>query len=108
MIYPQHDVFVSASSQEGMSNAMLEAMASGLPLVTTRCEGLDELIADNGLVVDEPGPEALAAAIATLVRDKSKRLAMSLAARRQAERFTWRSVADRYLKTVREARDVEV
>ncbi len=95
-IYRQHDVFVSASSQEGMSNAMLEAIASGLPLVATHCEGLDELVADNGLVVDEPEPETLAAAISTLIRDPSKRRTMSRAARRQAERFTWRAVADRY------------
>ena len=58
--------FVSASMQEGMSNAMLEAMASGLPIVTTRCEGVDELIADNGIIVDDPQPEALAAAIGKL------------------------------------------
>jgi L-malate glycosyltransferase len=43
-LYRQHDLFVSATMQEGMSNAMLEAMASGLPIVTTRCEGVDELL----------------------------------------------------------------
>ncbi len=37
-IYRQNDIFISASMQEGMSNAMLEAMASGLPIITTRCE----------------------------------------------------------------------
>ena len=97
-IYRRHDVFVSASSQEGMSNAMLEAMASGLPIVTTRCEGLDELIADNGLVVDEAAPEPLARAIETLLTDRPKREAMAAAARKQAERFTWPVVAESYLK----------
>jgi len=96
--YRRHDIFVSASSQEGMSNAMLEAMASGLPIVTTRCEGLDELIADNGLVVDEAAPEPLARAIETLVTDRQKREAMATAARKQAERFTWTAVAESYLK----------
>ena len=62
-MYRQHDVFVSASMQEGMSNAMLEAMASGLPIVTTRCEGVDELISNNGIVVEEPTPAALAEAV---------------------------------------------
>lgn len=96
-IYRKQDVFISASAQEGMSNAMLEAMASGLPIVTTRCEGVDELIADNGIVVDEPSPESVARAIAAFISDRSKLQAMSVAARRQAERFTWRCVADRYL-----------
>jgi len=84
--------------QEGMSNAMLEAMASGLPIVTTRCEGVDELIADNGLVVDDPRRETLGAAIQRLARDPAARQAMSAAARRQAERFGWDRVAEAYLQ----------
>lgn len=96
-MYRRHDVYVSASAQEGMSNAMLEAMASGLPIVTTRCEGVDELIADNGLVVDEASPRTLAEALAGLVEDRQKLRAMSIAARKRAERFTWRSVAEQYL-----------
>lgn len=97
-IYREHDIFVSASSQEGMSNAMLEAMASGLPIVTTRCEGLDELIADNGLVVDRAEPAALAQAIKVLIEDRPKREAMAIAARRQAEKFNWDAVAKAYLQ----------
>jgi len=97
-MYRRHDLYISASAQEGMSNAMLEAMASGLPIVTTRCEGVDELIADNGLVVDEASPRTLAEALAGLVGDRQKLRAMSIAARKQAERFTWRSVAERYLE----------
>jgi glycosyltransferase involved in cell wall biosynthesis len=96
-LYRQQDVFVSASMQEGMSNAMLEAMASGLPIVTTRCEGVDELIDDNGIVVDDPRPEVLAAAIAKLVRDRAALRAMSVAARKKAESFGWDKVADAYL-----------
>jgi glycosyltransferase involved in cell wall biosynthesis len=97
-IYRQHDVFVSASMQEGMSNAMLEAMASGLPIVTTRCEGVDELIGDNGIVVDDSRPEALATAIAKLAQDRAALRAMSVAARKKAETFGWDKVADAYLR----------
>jgi glycosyltransferase involved in cell wall biosynthesis len=97
-IYCRHNVFVSASSQEGMSNAMLEAMASGLPIVTTRCEGLDELIDDNGLIVDEATPDALTRAIQTLIDDPAKRQAMAVAARKQAEKFNWGAVAEAYLQ----------
>jgi glycosyltransferase involved in cell wall biosynthesis len=97
-IYRQHDVFVSASMQEGMSNAMLEAMASGLPIVTTRCEGVDELIADNGMVVDDPRPEALAAAVHRLARDRAALHALSVAARKKAESFGWDKVADAYVR----------
>ncbi len=97
-IYRQHDVFISASMQEGMSNAMLEAMASGLPIVTTRCEGVEELIVDNGIVVEDSRPESLAAAIENLARNRMTLKAMSTAARRRAERFSWGAVAESYLR----------
>jgi glycosyltransferase involved in cell wall biosynthesis len=97
-IYRQHDILVSASMQEGMSNAMLEAMASGLAIVTTRCEGVDELIADNGVIVDGSDPADLAGAIGTLAADRDARRAMSIAARKHAARFTWQSVAERYVE----------
>ncbi len=100
-IYGRHDLFVSASMQEGMSNAMLEAMASGLPIVTTRCEGVGELIADNGVIVERPEPGDLAKAIGSLATDREARRAMSTAARKQAEKFTWRAVAERYIELYR-------
>jgi glycosyltransferase involved in cell wall biosynthesis len=96
-IYRQHDVYISASMQEGMSNAMLEAMASGLPIVTTRCEGVDELIANNGVVVEEPTGAAMAEAVQGLIDKPQTRKAMSLAARKKAEGFGWDAVADRYV-----------
>ena len=52
-LYHQADIYVSATMQEGMSNAMLEAMACGLPIVTTNCEGLIELICDNGIIYSQ-------------------------------------------------------
>ena len=97
-IYRQHDVFVSASMQEGMSNAMLEAMASGLPIVTTRCEGVEELIADNGVVVDAPEPRKLAEAVRRLAADQALRKAMALAARTRASLFSWSCAADQYIE----------
>jgi glycosyltransferase involved in cell wall biosynthesis len=97
-VYQQHDMFVSASMQEGMSNAMLEAMASGLPIITTRCEGVDELISDNGIVVEEDSAEALAEAINNLAENKQAYNAMCASARRRAEDFGWDKVADGYIK----------
>jgi glycosyltransferase involved in cell wall biosynthesis len=97
-IYRQHNVFVSASMQEGMSNAMLEAMASGLPIVTTRCEGVDELIGDNGIVVEDAQPQTLAAAVQKLGQDRAALRAMSIAARKKAETFGWDKVAGAYLE----------
>jgi glycosyltransferase involved in cell wall biosynthesis len=97
-VYGAHDMFVSASMQEGMSNAMLEAMASGLPIITTKCEGVEELISDNGVVVGTDSAESLAEAIIKLAGNQQQYKAMCAAARRRAEKFGWDNVADGYIK----------
>jgi len=97
-LYRQNDIFVSASLQEGMSNAMLEAMASGLPIITTRCEGVEELITDNGLVVEQANAEEIAKAVRELADDRQAHKQMSIAARRQAEKFSWNKAALSYVE----------
>ena len=97
-IYRRHDLLISATMQEGLSNAMLEAMASGLPIVTTRCEGLDELIAGNAIIVEKSDPQLIASAIRQLTQDSRTYESMSAASRKQAELFSWSSVADKYLQ----------
>jgi glycosyltransferase involved in cell wall biosynthesis len=62
------DAFVCTSDAEGMPLAILEALASGLPVVATASDGMPELIGDAGLVV-EACPRALAAAIDRVAAD---------------------------------------
>lgn len=85
------DLFVVSSDREGLANAMLEAMAFGLPVVSTDVSGAREALdaADGeppaGIVTDfDEG--ALAEAILTLLRDADARRAMGEAARARAER----------------------
>ena len=51
-VYRESDIFVSATVQEGMRNAMLEASASGLPIMTTRCAGVEAWLTENGVIVE--------------------------------------------------------
>ena len=104
-LYRQNDIFVSATMQEGMSNAMLEAMASGLPIVTTACEGLDELISDNGIIVRGNDPQALAQAVRALYDDWPTLDRMSKAAREHAHNFSWKNVAQKYLNLYEKVRN---
>jgi glycosyltransferase involved in cell wall biosynthesis len=97
-VYQQNDIFISASMQEGMSNAMLEAMASGLPIVTTRCEGVDELIAENGIIVNNADAREIADAVRKIADDRQLYKKMALAARTQAQNFTWNEVASQYIE----------
>lgn len=69
------DLFVMPSLSEGFSNALLEAMWVGLPVVATRVNGAVEIIRDgeNGLLVDIGDEQAFAAAIADLLADRARR-----------------------------------
>jgi glycosyltransferase involved in cell wall biosynthesis len=69
------DLFVLPSKGEGLSNAMLEAMATGLPVVTTKVSGSVDLVRDgiNGCLVPGDNPIALKQAILDLLSDDAKR-----------------------------------
>lgn len=68
------DVFSLFSVSEGMSNTILEAMASGLPVVATNVGGADEMVVDGdtGYLVAPKDPDALADAYARLAADASR------------------------------------
>ena len=99
-LYQAADVFVLPSLHEGLSNALLEAMACGLPVVGTRVSGTEDLLADGkcGHLV-EPGDEAaLAQAIIDLLTHSKERLRKSIEARSRIEaEYSIESVADRYV-----------
>ena len=81
------DVFVLPSRTEGMSNALLEAMAMGLPVVATAVGGTPEVIGDGqtGLLVATDDPSAIAAAITRLLDDPATAARLGAAARQTVE-----------------------
>lgn len=83
----QAEVFLHTSCSEGISNAVLEAMATGLPVVTTDAGGMREAVRDgvDGFVVPVRGSSATAAALTRLAGDPNLRASMGASARRRVE-----------------------
>jgi len=81
------DLFVLPSLHEGMGRVLLEAMAVGCPVVATRVGGIPDIVEDGttGLLVPPRDERALAEAILTLLRDRSRRAAYGEAARRHVD-----------------------
>lgn len=81
------DAFVLPSRLEGMSNAILEAMASGLPVIANAVGGNPELVAhgQTGLLCEAGDPGAMVAALRRLMSDADLRQRMGHAARRRAQ-----------------------
>jgi glycosyltransferase involved in cell wall biosynthesis len=92
------DAFVYPSRYEPLGLVVLEALASGLPVVTARATGASELIGpDCGFVIDEARDDrALAEALGALANNGELRGRMALGARRTAERHTWAAMSARY------------
>jgi glycosyltransferase involved in cell wall biosynthesis len=93
--YQAADVFVLPSRYEAFPLVSLEAAASGIPVVATRVNGVEEIVGDDegGLIVERT-PEAFGLALAHIGTDRALRLKLGETARSRALMFTWeRSVA---------------
>ena len=93
------DIFVLPSLWEGLPNALLEAMALGLPVLASAVDGVPELIEDgvNGLLVPPRDPAALARRIAELADNPALRARLGAAAQKTvSERFTVLKMIESY------------
>lgn len=93
------DVFVLPSLREGISNTMLEAMATGKPVVATRVGGNPEIVEEGvtGLLVPPSDPEALAASLLAYVDDPARARAHGEAGRARAlQKFSLSAMLEAY------------
>ncbi|MGO9112637.1 MAG: glycosyltransferase [Thermoguttaceae bacterium] len=103
--FPHLNVFVQSSFTEGLPNVVLEACAAGVPVVATAVGGTAEIIEDgvNGFLTPAGNSSALAAGIACIAADNSRRREIGERARHNVrERFSFPSQADAYVRLIEE------
>jgi L-malate glycosyltransferase len=103
-LLPAADVYASSSISEGVSITILEAMATGIPVVATAVGGTPEILSDGtgGILVPSREPVRMAAAIVALARDQRRRASLAAAARRRLEAsFTIDRMVDDYARSYR-------
>ena len=93
-LYASHDIFIFPSLVEGMPLTLLEAMAGAMPVVTTNCCGMSDIVEGgrNGLLVPAADSAAICVAVQRLRANPELRQNLGLCAQKTAERFTWKIV----------------
>lgn len=97
VILSKCDIFVLTSQHEGLSNVVLEAMATGLPVISTERFVTKEIILNKfGIHVPDATPESLAEVIYDVLVNKEKRLALSKASLERAKDFSMDKMIDEH------------
>ena len=91
-------VFCLSSIYEGMSNALVEAICVGLPIVTTKVSGTEELIKDgeNGFIVNVGDKEAMAKALVKIIEDENLQNLFTEKNKAQAIKFETNTIVDQW------------
>jgi phosphatidylinositol alpha-mannosyltransferase len=105
LTYAGCDVYCAPSlGGEALGIVLLEAMASGTPVVASRIPGYDETVRDgiDGILVPPADPDALASSLISVLTDESRRRTLAAAGLERAQEYAWPRVAGRTLEFYRE------
>ena len=98
-LYSSSHICVIPSLYEGFGFGAGEAMACGLPLISTQSGGLKEVIGQEAVIIESASSEAIIKAVKDLFSNKEKQLALSRAGRKRMEKeFNWMKAAEAYEK----------
>lgn len=102
-LYQESWCMVNPSFNEGMPNAVLEAMACGLPVIASKVAGNTDIVVhrQNGLLFDLENYEALFTSLLEVMMDMNFRAKLSFNARKHmVEKYSWSNTAEQYLKLI--------
>lgn len=104
--YREADIFVLPSLREGFGFVLLEAMASGMPIVASNVSAIPEVVGDAGILVPPRDSEALAGALQLLAEDPAMRVELGERGRNRVRRhYSWDKVMPQVIGIYEEAID---
>ena len=103
MLYNCADIFVYPSLYEGFGLPPLEAMACGIPVITSNTSSLPEVVGDAGIMVDPADVNSLCKSMYILLNDKELWNRMSIMGRKRSKLFSWENTAKKMLEIYDEA-----
>lgn len=92
-VYTLASLFVYPSFFEGFGIPVLEAMRSGVPVITSNCAALPEVVDEGAIMIDPDRPEELYLAMKAILLDRDFHAALAGQGLKQAVRFNWRTSA---------------
>ena len=98
--YRQADIFALCSSAEGMPLVVLEAMGAGLPIVASKVQGIEDLVAvgQNGALVEPGNIEQITDQLTNLINHPDQRRRMGETSVSRVQRYDWKNIAEAYLQ----------
>lgn len=102
LLYKAAQIFIYPSFYEGFGLPVVEAMASGTPVIVPNLASLPEVVDDCGILLEHLNEDEIKTAIFRLIRDESLRNEFSKMGKERARNFSWRNSAQNHLNLFRE------
>lgn len=100
--YKNANIFLLASDYEGLPLVLLEAMASGTPIIASDVRGIREFVGDTGVLINPPTSNNFAKAIDNLIEDKKMRKTLSVKGRKKARGYDWNRITEKFEEVYKE------
>ncbi len=100
-LYRKCRIFVFPSTVETFGNPLVEAMASGAPIITSNTAAMPEIVEDAALLFDPLDTTEIARRIIDLYKDQTARIKLGKAALERAKYFSWQKTAEATAETIR-------